>query len=68
MAKKEPPLSEQSERFIRTARELGCDEDPEAFERAFARVVPPKRPPGPVPQNAKRRRRLTEKTRDPSDQ
>jgi hypothetical protein len=37
-------VSEQSRRFVETARELGCDEDPEAFERMFARIVPPKRP------------------------
>lgn len=45
MRPKESPET-QSERFINTARELGCDEDPEAFERVFARVVPPRKPPG----------------------
>lgn len=35
---------EQSDRFIETARELGCDESEEAFERTFAKVVPPTRP------------------------
>ena len=34
---------EQGRAFIAKARELGCDDDPEAFERVFARVVPPKR-------------------------
>jgi hypothetical protein len=69
--------TKQSESFIRKARELGCDEDPEAFERVFARVVPPKRrpvagkSPEPVPHNkhAKRtatKRRLKEKP--PADQ
>lgn len=29
----------QSERFIETAREIGADETPEAFEQIFARVV-----------------------------
>jgi hypothetical protein len=33
---------EQSARFIEAARELGCDDDPEAFERAFAKIVPSK--------------------------
>jgi hypothetical protein len=35
---------EQGRAFIAKARELGCDEDPEAFERVFARVVPPRKP------------------------
>ena len=34
----------QRERFIEAAREFGHDEDPEAFERAFGKIVPPKRP------------------------
>ena len=36
-----PKLSdkEQSERFKQTARELGADEDPKHFERAFRAVV-----------------------------
>jgi hypothetical protein len=34
----------QKEKFIEKARELGCDEDPKAFEDAFSKVVPPKRP------------------------
>jgi hypothetical protein len=34
----------QSERFRQTARELGCDENEEAFESAFNKVIPPKRP------------------------
>lgn len=36
--------NEQTRRFIEKARELGCDEDPKAFERNFNKVVPPKRP------------------------
>jgi hypothetical protein len=31
-------------RFVEAARELGCDESGEAFERAFGKIVPPKRP------------------------
>jgi hypothetical protein len=27
---------------VKTARELGCDESEEAFERAFKKIVPPK--------------------------
>jgi hypothetical protein len=33
------------ERFVKTARELGCDESEEAFEQTFAKIVPPKRNP-----------------------
>ncbi len=36
----------QVEQFVETARKICCDEDPDAFERAFAKVVPPKRPSG----------------------
>lgn len=32
----------QKERFIETAKELEADESGEQFERAFAKVVPPK--------------------------
>jgi hypothetical protein len=35
-----PDDPEQSKRFIETAREIGTDEDPEAFERAFKKVIP----------------------------
>ena len=34
---------EQSERFIRAAREHGTDETGKAFERLFKKVAPPKR-------------------------
>jgi hypothetical protein len=37
--------AEQSERFIKTARELGVDETGEEFERLFRKIVPPKRGP-----------------------
>lgn len=30
---------EQSKRFIETAKEIGTDESPEAFDRAFGKVV-----------------------------
>jgi len=32
----------QAQRFKDAAREVECDETPEAFERVFAKVVPPK--------------------------
>ena len=35
---------EQSELFIRTARELGVDETGAEFERAFCKIVQPKKP------------------------
>lgn len=35
---------EQSRRFIETARELGTDNDGDAFERGFGKIVPPKQP------------------------
>jgi hypothetical protein len=36
--------AEQFERFRATARKLGADPSMEAFERKFAKVVPPKKP------------------------
>jgi hypothetical protein len=38
---KEKPKS-QKQRFIETAKELGCDESEKAFEDSFERIVPPK--------------------------
>jgi hypothetical protein len=45
--KRTPKITDkrQSERFRETARELGCDEDAAAFERAFRKIVPPKAQP-----------------------
>jgi hypothetical protein len=34
----------QSRRFKEAARALGADESGEAFERAFKKIVPPKKP------------------------
>jgi hypothetical protein len=34
--------AEQSERFKETARQLGADENGEAFERVFDRIVSPR--------------------------
>ena len=44
MPARKPKLDEkpQSERFIETAREIGADETPEAFERVFRKVVTPR--------------------------
>jgi hypothetical protein len=33
---------EQFERFVETARQIGVDEEPEALDRAFQKIVPPK--------------------------
>jgi hypothetical protein len=42
-ARKPPPPDEkpQYERFLEAAREHGTSEDPEVFERIFAKVVKP---------------------------
>lgn len=37
--KLEEAQEDQSRRFIETARELECDEDPEAFQRAVRKVA-----------------------------
>ena len=37
-----PDNPEQSKRFIETAKEIGTDESPEAFERAFKSIANPK--------------------------
>lgn len=37
--KPKPNEKPQRERFIETAREIGADETPEAFDRAFNRVI-----------------------------
>jgi hypothetical protein len=39
-AKIEDPA--QSERFIKTAREIGADESGQSFEKGFRTLVPPK--------------------------
>ena len=45
--KPKPDDSEQSKRFIEAAREAEADESEEGAERAFKKVVPPKRLAGP---------------------
>jgi hypothetical protein len=37
---KRPSQKEQSSRFKKTARELGCDETPGALDRAFGKIEP----------------------------
>ena len=43
MTKAKEKTKSQKQRFIETAKELGCAEDEEAFEKSFERIVPPKR-------------------------
>lgn len=33
----------QSKRFIEKAKEIGADERPESFKRAFVKIVPPRK-------------------------
>jgi hypothetical protein len=50
---KVPPSADdpaESQRFIDVAREVGVDESPGAFDRAFAKVV---KPPKPIAQPPK---------------
>lgn len=47
MPKKSPPdpnEKPQHERFKEAAKEIGADKNPEAFERAFGKIVPPVKP------------------------
>lgn len=39
--KPKPDAVSQYDRFIETARELGTDQDAEALDRVFGKVVPP---------------------------
>jgi hypothetical protein len=45
-AKTKPKLTdkERHKRFVGMAREIGADESPDAFERAFSRVIRIKNP------------------------
>jgi hypothetical protein len=45
--------TEQARRFEEMARQVGADETGEAFERAFGKIVPPKRRPKPEPKSKK---------------
>jgi hypothetical protein len=44
-AKAAPSKKTQYGRFVEIARKLGCNEDDEAFERSFGKIIPPKRKP-----------------------
>jgi hypothetical protein len=46
------PPNEQFQRFVETARQLGCDDDPERFKETVRKVA--KAPPQPGPSKAKR--------------
>jgi len=37
----------QFERFVETARKIGVDEDPDALDRAFRKIIPKPRDPNP---------------------
>jgi hypothetical protein len=49
------PRNDQAKRFEEAAREGECDETGAAFDRAFAKIVPPK--PRPVKDEKKPKRR-----------
>jgi hypothetical protein len=51
MAKPKKRDTAQSRRFKEAARDLGADESGEAFERAFKKIVPPKKPAGRASDN-----------------
>jgi hypothetical protein len=51
-AKKKLDPQEQHRLFKQTARELGADESPEAFDRTLQRIAPGK--PAPIPAPTKR--------------
>jgi hypothetical protein len=53
--KPQPDNPEQFKRFIDMAREVEVDEDPEALERAFNKVV---RQPSPQSPKTRKKRRL----------
>jgi hypothetical protein len=48
-----PKLSDQSRRFIETARELGCDEDEAAFDEKLRQIATVK--PKPVESKSDRK-------------
>lgn len=51
----EKRVTEQQRRFEEAAREAGCDETGEVFERTFAKIVPPKLRPAKTAPNRKAR-------------
>jgi hypothetical protein len=44
---------EQSKRFMEAARDLGCEETGEAYDRALERILPPRKPGEPAPRVVK---------------
>jgi hypothetical protein len=47
MSKEKQPTETQFDRFVETARKLGCDEDKEQFEKSLGKIAaykPPKKP------------------------
>lgn len=52
---KEPPPADQHAEFVKAARELGCDESEEAFDRALGKIA--KAPPPKSVQKRKRKAR-----------
>ncbi len=41
----------QREAFVNKAREIECNEDPEVFEKAFKKIVQPKKQPEKKPKD-----------------
>ena len=48
--------TDQSKKFIEAARELGCKEDPRAFDRALKKIAE-----APPPDTAQERKKKTDK-------
>lgn len=60
MAEKATPEKSQRERFIEAARKAGVSDEPQVFDRAFMRVVRPKKGEETCPTSSKpRSRRVT---------
>ena len=54
-AKKNPITeAERSRRFVENARELGCEEATEAFDRVLGKILPEKRPSVTTPKAGSR--------------
>ena len=54
---KKPTVENQFDRFVETARALGCDEEKERFEEALGKIARHKLPPDGLKHSKKRRRR-----------
>jgi hypothetical protein len=53
--KRKMTSAEQSAEFKKTARDLGTDESPAAFDRVLKRIAPGKPAPPPEPKARKKR-------------